>query len=280
MVGWDEINNTGPAQDVVVMAWRGIAPGIAAVRAGRNAVMAPGDFTYLDTYQWIVPRAEPYTKDGFVPIETVYAFDPMPPGLTTEEASRILGAQAQLWTEYISSQRQLDYAAWPRLAALAEVVWSPRESRDFAKFVARLKPHLEVLRARGVQYRPLSLIPAPAARWKAGDALAEGTEHEWPVAPYSSGRYDVAFIKTGGAGRMLIDWVELRENGNVLQRVTSPGTTDWRLHANDYPLMLPAYHARSRYTIRAKISGLGGTNSSGDIYFFRAAAPPTSGSPR
>lgn len=272
MVGWEEILAPGAAPEAVMMSWHGMDPGIAAARSGRDVVMAPMDFTYLDTYQWIVPRAEPYTKDGFVPLEAVYAFEPVPAQLSTTEARHILGAQGQVWSEYVSDARQLDYVAWPRLCALAEVLWSPREPRNFAGFVARLRPHLDRLRALGVHFRPLSLVPAPATRWKAGDAVAEVTEHEWAVAPVASGRYQVAFVKTGGVGRTLIAWVELRENGNVVQRDTHPGTTDFRYHANDYSVELPAFNPRSKYTIRAGLSGLGGTDSSGDIYFFPATA--------
>ncbi len=161
LVGWDEILEGGPlAPGAVVMSWRGEAGGIAAARAGHDVVMAPTDFTYLDYYQSRDP-GEPLAIGGFVPVEKVYLFEPVPKELTPDEARHVLGAQAQLWTEYLPAPRDVEYMAWPRLAALAEVVWSPRESRSWDGFAERLREHARRLEALDVRTGPIPGVPRP-----------------------------------------------------------------------------------------------------------------------
>jgi hexosaminidase len=154
LIGWDEILEGGLAPGATVMSWRGTDGGIAAARAGHDVVMAPNSHTYFDHYQSKDP-GEPLAIGGFTPLEKVYSFEPIPEQLTPEEARRVLGAQAQLWTEYIPTPEHAEYMAYPRLCALAEVVWSPRASRDFAGFLARMRIHEQRLKFRGVNSRPL-----------------------------------------------------------------------------------------------------------------------------
>ena len=136
------------------MSWRGERGGIVAARAGHDVVMAPTSNTYFDYYQG-PPESEPLAIGGHVTLEHVYTYRPVPAGLTEEEARHILGAQGQLWTEYIPTPRHLEYMAYPRAAALAEVVWSPKGSRDYEAFIARLRHHLERLAVMDVNYRGL-----------------------------------------------------------------------------------------------------------------------------
>ncbi|HEV3218546.1 MAG TPA: beta-N-acetylhexosaminidase [Candidatus Acidoferrales bacterium] len=268
LVGWDEILEGGLAPGATVMSWRGMAGGVAAAKAGHDVVMAPGDFTYLDHYQWVAPRLEPLAIGGFLPIEVIYNFEPVAPELVPAEARHVLGAQAQLWTEFMPQQKEVEYMAWPRLSALAEAVWSPRDARNFADFFDRLKPDIERLKILDVHFRPVALLPAPAAHWQAGDAPAQFTEHEWDVTKSvaSPGQYDVAFMLTGGRGHMEIEWAELRENGAVIQRIVRPGSTDSAARSNDYMFGLQNFHAGSTYTVHASIRGVGGNDSAGDIY--------------
>jgi hexosaminidase len=153
LIGWDEILQGGLAPGAAVMSWRGEEGGIAAAKAGHDVVMAPEEFVYLDHYQAKGPQ-EPAAIGGFTPIEQVYAYDPLPKALGPAEAARVLGAQAQLWTEYMPNGRHVEYMAWPRLCALAEVVWSPKEARDWKRFEARLPAHLERLKILDVNFRP------------------------------------------------------------------------------------------------------------------------------
>jgi hexosaminidase len=155
LVGWDEILEGGLAPGATVMSWRGTDGGIAAARAGHDAVMAPGSHTYFDHYQSENRAAEPLAIGGLTPLETVYAFEPLPAELEPEFARHILGAQGQVWTEYITGPKQVEYMAYPRMAALAEVLWSPAAQRDYADFLGRLASHLGRLDVLDVDYRPL-----------------------------------------------------------------------------------------------------------------------------
>jgi hexosaminidase len=268
LVGWDEILEGGLAPGATVMSWRGMAGGVAAAKAGHDVVMTPTGFTYLDYYQWVAPRLEPLAIGGYLPLEVIYNFEPVAPELSAAEAQHILGGQAQLWTEFMPHPREVEYMSWPRLCALAEAVWSPRGPRDFAGFVERLKPDAERLRILDVRYRSVTPVPAPAAHWQSGDAASQFTEHEWDATASITepGQYDAAFMLTGGHGHMEIEWVELRENGAAVQRIVRPGSTDWAARSNDYMFGLPAFHAGSKYTIRASMRGVGGVDTTGDIY--------------
>jgi len=154
LVGWDEILEGGLAENAVVMSWRGTAGGLEAARAGHDVIMTPTSHTYFD-YGQSKNAGEPITASSFLPLETVYSFEPVPAELEPQFAKHILGAQGQLWTEYMPTPKQAEYQAFPRMSALAEVVWSPKEGRDYGGFLARLAPHLERLRVLDVNFRPL-----------------------------------------------------------------------------------------------------------------------------
>lgn len=155
LIGWDEILEGGLAENATVMSWRGMAGGIAAAKEGHDVVMAPGSHTYFDHYQSQDKANEPLAIGGFTNLEKVYGFEPVPAELTPQEATHILGAQSQLWTEYIPNPRQLEYMAYPRLTALSEAVWSTKARRDYGNFMQRLPVHLRRLDALDVNYRRL-----------------------------------------------------------------------------------------------------------------------------
>ena len=155
MIGWDEILEGGLAENATVMSWRGMQGGIAAAKAKHDVVMAPGSHTYFDHYQSRDRANEPLAIGGFTPIDSAYAFEPVPPSLTAAEAKYILGAQAQVWTEYILDAKQVEYMAFPRLTALSEALWSTKSRRNFSDFLQRLGPHLQRLDAMDVNYRKL-----------------------------------------------------------------------------------------------------------------------------
>jgi hexosaminidase len=154
LIGWDEILEGGLAPGAAVMSWRGYRGGIAAAREGHDVVMAPTRYTYFDFYQTKDIRREPLAIGNFLPLDSVYVFEPVPPELSPEEARHVLGAQAQHWTEYMPNSRQVEYMAFPRLGALAEVVWTPSERKDLVDFKARMPAYLNRLRSYGVNYRP------------------------------------------------------------------------------------------------------------------------------
>jgi hexosaminidase len=152
MIGWDEILQGGLAPGAVVMSWRGEEGGITAARAGHDVVMAPTSHTYFDYYQG-PPEAEPKAIGGFVPLEKVFRYEPIPSALGTDQARHVLGAQAQLWGEYIATPEHRMYMTYPRAAALAEVLWSPKADRDYDGFLKRLTAHGERLRGLRAPYR-------------------------------------------------------------------------------------------------------------------------------
>jgi len=154
LVGWDEILEGGLAPNAVVMSWRGTKGGLAAARADHDVVMTPGDYTYFDHYQSRDTNLEPLAIGGFLPLDSVYAYDPVPKELEPRFVKHILGAQGQVWTEYIEGPKNVEYMAFPREAALAEALWTPSDRKDFADFSARLTRHLERLRALDVNFRP------------------------------------------------------------------------------------------------------------------------------
>ncbi len=154
LVGWDEILEGGLAPGATVMSWRGEAGGIAAAKAGHDVIMTPGNWTYFDHYQGD-PVTEPLAIGGRTDLAEAYGYDPVPPSLTPEEAKHVLGTQGQLWSEYFPTTRYVEYMAFPRLCALSEIAWTPRDQKDFKDFEKRLPEHLKRLDAMDVNYRKL-----------------------------------------------------------------------------------------------------------------------------
>ncbi len=155
LIGWDEILEGGLAPNATVMSWRGAEGGIEAAGQGHDVVMTPYSHLYFDFYQAEDQEGEPFAIGGFLPLDTVYSYEPVPVELTPTEARHILGAQANVWTEYMTTEDHVEYMLLPRMLALSEVVWSPSERRDFDGFVSRLDWHFDRFDALGVNYRPL-----------------------------------------------------------------------------------------------------------------------------
>jgi hexosaminidase len=154
LVGWDEIIEGGMTPGAIVMSWRGEKGGIEAARHGHDVVMTPTSHTYFDYYQG-PPEKEPLAIGGFVDLAKVYNYEPVPAELNAQEAKHVLGTQGQLWSEYMPTAAQMEYMAFPRITALAEVAWTPKNRRDFAGFQRRLPAQMDRLKAMGVNYRPL-----------------------------------------------------------------------------------------------------------------------------
>ena len=138
LLGWDEILEGGLPPKATVMSWRGIQGGIDAARQGHDVVMTPTSDCYIDYYQGPVDQ-EPPGIGGFLPLSRVYNFNPVPPDLDAESAKHILGGQANLWTEYIPNLKHAEYMTFPRIAAMAEVLWSPMEVRNWGDFSRRIQ---------------------------------------------------------------------------------------------------------------------------------------------
>jgi hexosaminidase len=151
LIGWDEILEGGLAPNAAVMSWRGTQGGIDAAKAGHPVVMTPTSHCYFDYYQGN-PELEPLAIGGYLPLEKVYSFDPIPQGLSAEESRMILGAQANLWTEYISDSTHADYMTFPRLTALAELCWTSPGQKNFDDFSKRLSRQLNRYEVLGINY--------------------------------------------------------------------------------------------------------------------------------
>lgn len=151
-VGWDEIMQGGLAPNAIVMSWTGVAPGQAAVKAGHDVVFSPTSHCYFD-----------YGYDR-IPTEKVYSFEPLE-SLNSDEAKRVKGVQGNLWSEWIPDLNRLEYMAFPRACALAEVAWSPTQSRNWQDFQKRMTPHRVRLDALNVNYcREVAPIPPKPGR--------------------------------------------------------------------------------------------------------------------
>ncbi len=166
LIGWDEILEGGLAPQATVMSWRGFQGGIEAAKSGHDVVMTPTDFCYFDYYQG--PKdLEPLAIGGNLTLSKVYEFDPVPKELTTEEAKHILGGQANLWTEYVATPDHADYMLFPRLDAMAEVLWSATERRDFTDFQKRLARQFERYGNAGLNYAKSSFNVSAASNFEA-----------------------------------------------------------------------------------------------------------------
>ncbi len=160
LMGWDEILEGGISPNSTIMSWRGEKGGIEAARHGNEVVMSPSTYLYLDHGQNPVPHspAEPLMIGGYLPIEKVYSYNPLSSELTPEQHKLILGPQANLWTEYVSTPEKAEYMLFPRLLALSEVAWTPYAKKDYSSFLQRLGKQLPRLDAKKVRYR----VPEPA----------------------------------------------------------------------------------------------------------------------
>ena len=150
LVGWDEILEGGLPPEATVMSWRGMKGAVEAARQGHDVVSTPSDVVYLNRMQ-SEEADEPPGHDYPTPLKAVYDFEPVPPELDAQQAKHVIGAQANLWTEHVRTEPRVEHMAFPRLSALAEVAWSPRATRDWDGFLARLAPQLRRFERAGVR---------------------------------------------------------------------------------------------------------------------------------
>lgn len=136
IIGWDEILEGGLAPNATVMSWRGEAGGIEAAKQNHNVIMTPGGWCYFDHSQ--NKPEDSVTIGGYTPVDKVYSYEPVPKELTGDKAKYVLGAQANVWTEYMKNTDKIEYMIFPRLSALSEVLWSPKEQRNWSSFEKRL----------------------------------------------------------------------------------------------------------------------------------------------
>lgn len=266
LMGWSEIREGGLAESAALMDW--IGGGAESAASGHDVVMSPTSHSYFDYYQSRDTANEPKAIGGFLPLSKVYSFEPMPAKLAPELRHHILGGQGNLWTEYIPNVKRLDYMTYPRACALAEVVWSPKEARDWDGFQKRLAIHQKRLDQLGVNYRPnRPETKTQIGGWKPAQIKTEPAPLEWDVTKNvtAAGKGRVSLDYTEGAHGIDIAWVALLEGDREISRDTHAGFTGSNPRQSVYTLDVPAPKPGARYTLRALVAGAGGTDSTGSV---------------
>lgn len=183
LIGWDEILEGGLAPNAIVMSWRGEKGGIEAARQKHQVIMTPGKPVYFDHAQ--SRNEDSVTIGGYNPIEAVYAYNPIPHELTEEESSFVLGAQANVWTEYMNNTAKVEYMIFPRMAALSEALWTPLSQKNWEDFERRLKVQLRRYDQQGINYSKAYFQPIGSVVVNDSMGVCWQIESRWPVKQYN-----------------------------------------------------------------------------------------------
>ena len=272
LLGWSEILQGGVAQNAAVMDW--IGGGREAASQGHDVVMSPTSHCYFDYYQSRDHSTEPRAMGGgALTLSRAYALEPVPAKLAPEFQKHILGAQGNVWTEYIPNLKQVEYMTFPRLSALAEVTWSPKSARNFEDFQRRLKANEQRLDQLGVNYRRSALDDGTAAMtaggWQPAQIKTAPAPLEWDVTAKvtAAGKASVRFDYTEGAHGIDLAWVALLEDGREISRDTHAGFAGGSPRKPVYTLTTPAPKPGAHYALRAQVAGSGGTDSAGSVFW-------------
>lgn len=196
LLGWDEILEGGLAPRATVMSWRSEEGGIKAAKAGHDVIMTPGGFCYLDSYQ-DAPTTQPEAIGGYLTLEKVYSYDPIPEVLTKEGADYIQGVQANVWAEYITTAEHMEYMVYPRLLALAEVAWTQPDKKNWEHFRRCALKEVKWLQDNG--YHPFDLSKEVGERPEAAIpvehlGLMKTVKYTSPYAPQYTAGGDSALV--------------------------------------------------------------------------------------
>ncbi len=263
LMGWSEIREGGIAPNAMLMDW--IGGGLESARSGHDVVRSPTTHCYLDYHQALHGEVQPVGP--YLPLHKVYGFEPIPAGLEPPFTKHILGVQGNLWAEVIANYPRLQYQAYPRACAIAEIGWSPAEGRDWTDFQSRLQVHAARLTARGVNFRPLETVILVGG-WKPSQMSEESAVLEWDVTPYvrQARAYSIEFIYEGGQCRLDIAWAALLKNGEEISRDSHPGSAGRGLKDIEYVLTVEKHDPDAKYTLRAGVRSDGGTESWGTVW--------------
>ena len=164
VIGWDEIIEGGLSPNVTVMSWRGMEGGVTAAKSGHDVIMAPIQYTYFWWNQGD-PKKEPLSAGNYLPMEKVYSFEPVDSSLTEGEAKHVLGAHGSAWAEYMENESKVEYMVFPRISALAEVVWTPKEKKDWKDFTQRMQKQFRRYDYRRINYAKTPLDIGIDRKW-------------------------------------------------------------------------------------------------------------------
>jgi hexosaminidase len=263
LIGWDEILQGGLAQGATVMSWRGTEGGVAAANLGHDVVMTPNGNCYFD-YSYHT-----------TPTEKVYAYDPAPKEFTGAMAKRILGVQGSMWTHIAVTEKAIDYQMYPRLAALAEVAWSPQQIRDWSDFNARLDRHSRRFQLLGIRYFDPASVGQKIGAWQASDLSGNALRmFEWDATPIlnRAGEYEVQVRREEGQKPVYVRSVALLEDGKEISREVFPGPLT---EGNDVAigwLELGKRKPAARYTVRVTLQGTNEGGLAGSVWMMEPLA--------
>ena len=263
LIGWDEILEGGLAPNAIVQSWRGVKGGIEAANQNHDVIMSPTSHCYLD-YAYAA-----------ISLEKSYSFEPVPEGLAPEKASLIKGLEGNIWTEHVPDQDRLDFQVYPRLSALAEVAWSPRETRSWKDFESRMLTHNKRFEKLGVKYGFDELEnyikdSVVIGNWKAEQMKKEGVELNWDLSPFvkDPGTYHAIFFYTKGTAAIEIAWAAILEDGKEIQRDAHTGWSGGNKRDIVYKFVLSRINPKASYTLKAHLTPHGDTtDSNGEVRF-------------
>jgi hexosaminidase len=267
IIGWDEILKGGLAPNATVMCWTSQINAIKAAMMGHDVVQTPTEFTYFNSTQDMSPYIQ-NEPDIPLTIGIAYQFEPVPLVLNEEQAKHILGGQAQLWGEYITHYSTAEYRAFPRGAALAEALWTPKSGRNYKDFCSRLWPHLNRFDLIGINYHH----ETPACRiasWNESMFAAEPRTTLIVITKHVTGpgSYQVLFNRISGDAWLAIEKVELLKNGVTISVSEHYGVAENRNRDTAYnlPLAISAYENGAKYEIRYTAHIEKGEKASGGV---------------
>lgn len=273
MIGWSEIMNGGLVTNAAVMDWLNTR----AVQTATNrqyVVMAPSATLYINKWETgdqngggVVFSNEPPAQSGFVPLASVYAYEPIPTNLPPAYTNYILGAEGPCWSEWIPSLLNLQFRMFPRLSAIAEVNWTAPALKNWMDFTNRLVVHKQRLTHMGINYNP-SATPPQLGAWTPSLTPANYATLTWDITTSVSapGEINVSFCWKSGKHGLYIAWAALLENEVEIDRDTHAGYTGYTPVKPSYVLRLPAHRPGATYRLAASVKGRDGTDSHGIVY--------------
>ena len=276
MIGWSEIMNGGLVTNSILMDWLNGASSRALQTATNRqfVVMSPSATMYINKYETggssgngVLWSNEPPAQSGFVPLSSVYAFEPIPATLPAAFTNYILGAQGNCWSEFIPSLLNMEFRMYPRLSAIAEVDWTQPALKNWTDFTNRLVVHKQRLACMGINYNP-SATPPAIGTWNPALMSTTYNTLAWDITSSVTnfGEIDVSFCYKSGAHGLDISWAALLENGVEIDRDTHAGFTGLPPTKPLYIFRLSAFRPGATYTLRASVASRGGTDSTGIIY--------------
>jgi hexosaminidase len=269
LVGWDEILEGGLPNGTTVMSWEGTQGGIAAAKLGHEVVMSPGADLYLDRCQF--PNDDGYEYiSGLVTLHQLYAYNPTD-GFDASLQKYVIGAQGNLWTEYVWAQADLEWKVFPRSAAVAEIAWTADAQKDWGRFLAGLAnvelPRLAIL---GKNYAPLA--SGLAAKWGSREIPSTWVTMQWPItgALGAALSYELAFVCTGGVNSLRINRVRLYISGNLVGSDDHDGVAGPQSLTSIYAIKTTVDATSAKVYVTANVTCDGGLDCAGSLFAYAA----------